>query len=1017
MIKTNTHHAYLNTDIILTSDEACVVTDTLTSKEYCIENESVVLKLCAGKHIFKSNDSAREVIVEIEDAIKLGGSTIKQAFVFDDNPWVFVTTKDRLYVSNIKTKEEKVEFNVTPNEIRSLGVYFGKPSDFFLLKTHDDYSIFNVSTGRHVINFSNHIYSNSHLVVYKNDNTVVVYDYRKETLIVEFDSQYSFGNKLYFVKDEMLHGLNLSTNYINIISSIGKLDTNYLLSENYLLRLNSNTRIGGKKYILYSLGNGETNITKTDLILPYFIESFLGKQTIEYDGLENEYKKIVQENKSLISTYHNLCICCKGIQIDRVESIWENKTHMLQMAGHIKSYPSEPFDIPFIIKGEYEGTINFKDILIESNQIENHDKQESKTQELQLDNNTNLLGISESGNLYITRQDDEVVLNNRITNEHVNLLKNVFDTSSYNSAYFTSDGKNVVFVGRDKSMGILGFEDMTQMPFAVEGACVARNAGFNGYKPEISFLETNGRKPVWRDPISLKKISENDMSNHSFMSPDGKFIAEMQKKTVYYNRLSKQEITQKEYIALCNKYNWTRQVSEEEKKQKITLREQLLDNYGKTDLFTHLHENNEKLIRGTQSGKISEEKIKKRIESLNSSSEEEYIKSKNEFTPLFIDILGYVSYKDIDNNKEKRILIGRSVWFLNYVSFSYDSRYLAFGAKMKDDTWRFSEEGVFEIYDLKEDKIVDRKATDSDLHAVWMTMFSKNGDVAYYDSHANAMVAYAESDYKYTNVAIGKSLLCFSPSGRYIALSDQNYVSYLHHPSSEWGHQPSGNIFIYETTDLKNCIEHHNDLGDGIDGTTKTSRRAGNVASAAFSSDESRLLAVGEDGVIVIRNLIIPELEQMEYDGFILTGGSQEKHYYRKDERNGIVQMTCRSYDGVTNNVVDFWCNPDETLDASTGLIFSQDKTVLKNSLNIYNTVCHVPEGVIKIEYDTFHGMYAPGEGDDCALTDLYLPDSIEIIEETFEQCSALRNIFVSKVIKDKVDEMLPDFVNIIKTL
>lgn len=51
------------------------------------------------------------------------------------------------------------------------------------------------------------------------------------------------------------------------------------------------------------------------------------------------------------------------------------------------------------------------------------------------------------------------------------------------------------------------------------------------------------------------------------------------------------------------------------------------------------------------------------------------------------------------------------------------------------------------------------------------------------------------------------------------------------------------------------------------------------------------------------------------------------------------------------------------------------------------------------------------------ALTDLYLPDSIEIIEETFEQCSALRNIFVSKEIKDKGDEMLPDFVNIIKTL
>ena len=85
-----------------------------------------------------------------------------------------------------------------------------------------------------------------------------------------------------------------------------------------------------------------------------------------------------------------------------------------------------------------------------------------------------------------------------------------------------------------------------------------------------------------------------------------------------------------------------------------------------------------------------------------------------------------------------------------------------------------------------------------------MTMFSQNGDVAYYDSHANAMVAYSESDYRYTNIAKGKSLLCFSPSGRHIALSDQNYISYLHHSNENWGHQPSGNIYIHETVDLEN---------------------------------------------------------------------------------------------------------------------------------------------------------------------------------------------------------------------
>ena len=70
--------------------------------------------------------------------------------------------------------------------------------------------------------------------------------------------------------------------------------------------------------------------------------------------------------------------------------------------------------------------------------------------------------------------------------------------------------------------------------FDVEGFTVARNEGFNGYKPEIAIVD--GRKPVWRDPISLARILEKDMSKHVFLSPDGKYSADTSMKTVYYNR-------------------------------------------------------------------------------------------------------------------------------------------------------------------------------------------------------------------------------------------------------------------------------------------------------------------------------------------------------------------------------------------------------------------------------------------------------------------------------------------------
>ena len=58
-------------------------------------------------------------------------------------------------------------------------------------------------------------------------------------------------------------------------------------------------------------------------------------------------------------------------------------------------------------------------------------------------------------------------------------------------------------------------------------------------------------------------------------------------------------------------------------------------------------------------------------------------------------------------------------------------------------------------------KVVIRKDTQFDLWAVWMTMFNKNGDVAYYDSHPNSYVSYAESDYKKKHRSKSKELAVF----------------------------------------------------------------------------------------------------------------------------------------------------------------------------------------------------------------------------------------------------------------
>lgn len=179
----NTHHAFLNTDIVLSS-RVCPVTvfDKLSGEEYVVNDKPLVTKLCAGKHELYSKELDEEIVVEVEDAMKFGGGRIAKAkaFVFDENPWVFVVTKDRLYATNTKTGECEIEHNICPSEIRGYGNYHGAVCDYFLFKTEDDYSIYNVSSGKHIIQFTDYIYSNSHLVIFKKDEAVVVYNYRDE---------------------------------------------------------------------------------------------------------------------------------------------------------------------------------------------------------------------------------------------------------------------------------------------------------------------------------------------------------------------------------------------------------------------------------------------------------------------------------------------------------------------------------------------------------------------------------------------------------------------------------------------------------------------------------------------------------------------------------------------------------------------------------------------------------------------------------------------------------------------
>lgn len=837
-IKANTHHAYLNTEIIISSTSPVDdLTDQLTGKKYCIDKEPLVIHLCAGTHCLYSKSLNEKIVIRIEDAIKLGGSHIKGRYVFDNNPWVFITTGDRLYFSNVETNEEKVEYNISPEDIIPLNDVSGISSEYFLFITKTDYAIYNVDKDEFVFKFNNHIFSNHHLVIYQQGENIIVYDYIDNSIVVEFNGMYYLGNKLYFVKDEGLYSLNLQNSYISNIKEVGRVDDKCYLYKNMFFKLETDYVLQ-KIYHCYNLDGIE--IKQLVFQLPYYIEGFYNSaKTKEYYAMYEFLNKYEEKSNELLKNHaeydkeyrtyiEQFRTIFNTIQIEGLLSKIQDDKQQNLLYGKMITYCKDKL---YINKPIYK--LSESSIVIESDkyfyqswrieEIPEEDKTNGNENDCYESKDEKLLrasGKSISGKKYITIRDT-IIYHDEIADKSFTILNNLFDNSSYSNAFFSSDGKNVVFSKKNgETVGIMDLEYMVQKPFDIEGSTLKYRGGLNGYKPDIIIHEADSRRPVWRDPITLKRIERNEMSNFEFKSPDGKYVADNQMITCYFNKYTNEELTFEEYKEFCGHYDFLSDDSDEQKKCKIANRRASLIEYG----------------------------IEKKY------NENRIIENQDKFSHIFIEVEQCIEYIKIGDNIKRKVKIGENIWFLNYVSFSYDSKYLSFAAKKTNGG------GVWGLYDLEAEKIIIHTADVIEINkrfgslcAVWMTMFNKSGDVAYYDSCANAYLLKSENKYDKIEQIQGKSLLCFSPSGKYIAFSDQNYIPYS--PDNDnWGHQPSGNVFIHSVNNVTDCIQNFNDFASGIDGVAD---RAKTVASAAFSSDEKRFLAVGADGVIVIRNLYL----------------------------------------------------------------------------------------------------------------------------------------------------------------
>lgn len=442
--------------------------------------------------------------------------------------------------------------------------------------------------------------------------------------------------------------------------------------------------------------------------------------------------------------------------------------------------------------------------------------------------------ISKSKRFGLTLQADGIFLlkQNGINITREKILSDLYDTSSYKSVLLSEDGSQIMY--RDEKRTVI--LDVTSNEFE-RFDNISYIKDINGIRP--LFLRRPGSlQPRIVNPVTGQILPHNRMAAYQFVSPNGLLYAdtEIDDYVETWNLITNKILSKSEINEFADKFFYI--VGSDKEKSKIN----------ENNRRQFIEDNLQFFKNATQNWKNRSDK-----QLVDSLLRLDY----NAFTKLFMERRGvaYVRHKANDSIVAK-IELGIPLWFLNYVSFSYDNRFVAIAGRYPNNS---NYGGLFLVYDLINKKEIIAKRNS---WAVWMTAFNQKNHVAAYSSEPISYDSILSDTGNGSKVESypSFSFLTFSPRGEYAALSNQGYVSkYDKHGNErlEWGHMPSCEVYVVHSSDFGNVLIKFSDLSkSGIDGLAdKEHNFSKTVTSVSFSNDNKRLMMVGNDGVVVIRNL------------------------------------------------------------------------------------------------------------------------------------------------------------------
>lgn len=416
------------------------------------------------------------------------------------------------------------------------------------------------------------------------------------------------------------------------------------------------------------------------------------------------------------------------------------------------------------------------------------------------------------------------------------ILTELFDVTTFKNVLLSEDGSKILY--RDnKGTEVKDIITGEVSPF--DNLSYVQQV--NGIRPY--FEKVGSLQPTIINPATGQVVDVDLLSEYSFISPNGLFYADtrLDEYVEYYYRDSLLIISKSEYLQLTKELKYPSSEPLDSPRR--------LDIKNKRIAFINDHlDFLKKEYVDNATLRVSQDKW------LESLIDERNIYGVEHFLNHVIGCRGIAKIRRISDGSEvAKINLGQPLRFLNYVSFSYDSKYVAI-AGYKD----FSH-GLFLIYDIYAGKTIGRFETG---RAVWNTAFSSKEAVVAYTSDPAFIFFHNPLDSGKVerladNCIEDRCFLTFSPDGIFVALSNRGYVSKYDFRGEErisWGHQSTTMVELRKMADIEHPIVSFNDLSDaGIAGSST----AKSVASVSFSNDNKRLMMVGRDGVVIIRNLHI----------------------------------------------------------------------------------------------------------------------------------------------------------------